>query len=393
MSSLQFIDEELNKLKESGLYNTIRTISDELSSTTVVNGKKVIDMCTNNYLGLANQKELKEAAKAMIEKYGVGPAAVRSIAGTTDKHLELEQKLAEFKHVEATIHLQSGFCANLGVIPALVGENDLIFSDELNHASIIDGCRLSKATIIRFKHADIKDLKEKLEENKNKNCRKLVISDGVFSMDGDIAPLPDITEVSKKYNCIVYVDDAHGEGVLGRNGAGIVDHFKLHGIVDVEVGTLSKAFGIVGGFAAGSQKLIEYLKQKVRPFLFSSSVTLADVGAAIKAVDILRSSSDLVERLWNNARYFQKNMKNAGFDIGKTETPITPVILGDVKLARNFSSKLFEKGIFAQSIGYPTVPMGKARIRVMVHAVHSKEELDYAINAFTEIGKELGVLK
>ncbi len=393
MSSLQFIDEELNKLKESGLYNTIRTISDELSSTTVVNGKKVIDMCTNNYLGLANQKELKEAAKAMIEKYGVGPAAVRSIAGTTDKHLELEQKLAEFKHVEATIHLQSGFCANLGVIPALVGENDLIFSDELNHASIIDGCRLSKATIIRFKHSDVKDLKDKLEENKNKNSRKLVISDGVFSMDGDIAPLPDITEVSKKYNCIVYVDDAHGEGVLGRNGAGIVDHFKLHGIVDVEVGTLSKAFGIVGGFAAGSQKLIEYLKQKVRPFLFSSSVTLADVGAAIKAVDILRSSSNLVERLWNNARYFQKNMKNAGFDIGKTETPITPVILGDVKLARNFSSKLFEKGIFAQSIGYPTVPMGKARIRVMVHAVHSKDELDYAISTFTEIGKELGVLK
>lgn len=393
MDNMKFIDEELSKLKESGLYNTIRTISDELSSTTIVNGKKVLDMCTNNYLGLANKKELKEAAKEMIDKYGVGPAAVRSIAGTTDKHLELEKKLAEFKHVEATIHLQSGFCANLGVIPTLVGEDDLIFSDELNHASIIDGCRLSKASIIRFNHADPKDLENKLKEYNSKNCRKLIITDGVFSMDGDIAPLADLTEVAKKYGCMIYVDDAHGEGVLGTNGAGIVDHFKLHGIVDVEVGTLSKAFGIVGGFAAGSNKLIEYLKQKVRPFLFSSSVTLADVGAAIKAVDILKSSSSLVEKLWDNARYFQSKMKESGFDIGKTQTPITPVILGDVKIAREFSSKLFEKGIFAQAIGYPTVPIGKARIRVMVHAVHSKEDLDYAIKVFKEIGKELNIIK
>lgn len=393
MDNMKFIDEELSKLKESGLYNTIRTISDELSSTTIVNGKKVLDMCTNNYLGLANKKELKEAAKEMIDKYGVGPAAVRSIAGTTDKHLELEKKLAEFKHVEATIHLQSGFCANLGVIPTLVGEDDLIFSDELNHASIIDGCRLSKASIIRFNHADPKDLENKLKEYNIKNCRKLIITDGVFSMDGDIAPLADLTEVAKKHGCMIYVDDAHGEGVLGTNGAGIVDHFKLHGIVDVEVGTLSKAFGIVGGFAAGSNKLIEYLKQKVRPFLFSSSVTLADVGAAIKAVDILKSSSSLVEKLWDNARYFQSKMKESGFDIGKTQTPITPVILGDVKIAREFSSKLFEKGIFAQAIGYPTVPIGKARIRVMVHAVHSKEDLDYAIKVFKEIGKELNIIK
>jgi len=391
MNTLQFIDDELNRLKETGLYNTIRTISEELSSTTIVNGKKVLDMCTNNYLGLANKTELKQAAKEMIDKYGVGPAAVRTIAGTTDKHLELEKKLAEFKHVEATIHLQSGFCANLGVIPTLVGEEDLIFSDELNHASIIDGCRLSKAQIIRFNHADPKDLENKLIENKN--CRKLVITDGVFSMDGDIAPLPELTEVAKKYGCMIYVDDAHGEGVLGKNGAGIVDHFKLHGIVDVEVGTLSKAFGIVGGFAAGSSMLIEYLKQKVRPFLFSSSVTLADVGAAICAVDILKSSSNLVEKLWENAKYFQSKMKEAGFDIGKTQTPITPVMLGDVKLARNFSAKLFEKGIFAQSIGYPTVPIGKARIRVMVHALHSKDELDFAVSTFNEIGKELDVLK
>ncbi len=393
MDTMNFIDEEIDKLKESGLYNTIRTISDQLSSTTIVNGKKVIDMCTNNYLGLANKEELKVAAKEMIDKYGVGPAAVRSIAGTTDKHLELEKKLAEFKHVEAVIHLQSGFSANLGVIPTLVSEADLIFSDELNHASIIDGCRLSKAAIIRFNHSDPKDLEKKLIENKDKKCRKLLITDGVFSMDGDIAPLPELTEVAKKYGCMIYVDDAHGEGVLGTNGAGIVDHFKLHGIVDVEVGTLSKAFGVVGGFAAGSEKLIDYLKQKVRPFLFSSSVTLADVGAAICAVDILKSSSTLVEKLWENARYFQGKMKESGFDIGKTMTPITPVILGDVKLARNFSAKLFEKGIFAQSIGYPTVPIGKARIRVMVHAQHSKEELDFAVDTFKEIGKELGVLR
>jgi glycine C-acetyltransferase len=392
MDPLHFIDEEISKLKETGLYNTIRTISSSLSSNVVVNGKKVIDMCSNNYLGLANNPVLKEVAKKMIDEYGVGPAAVRSIAGTTDKHLELEKKLAAFKHVESSIHLQSGYCANLGVISSLVGEDDIIFSDELNHASIIDGCRLSKAKIVRYKHTDIEDLENQLKSYKSNNCRKLVITDGVFSMDGDIAPLDKITEVAKKYDAIVYVDDAHGEGVLGRNGAGIVDHFKLHNIVDVEVGTLSKAFGIVGGFAAGSERLVDYLKQKVRPFLFSSAVTLADVGAAIAAVDLLQSSSEPVNNLWENARYFQNKMKESGFDIGKTQTPITPIMLGDVKLAREFSSKLFENGIFAQAIGYPTVPMGKARIRVMIHAIHTKDDLDYAYNAFCKIGKELKVI-
>jgi len=392
MDPLHFIDEEISKLKETGLYNTIRTISSSLSSNVVVNGKKVIDMCSNNYLGLANNPVLKEVAKKMIDEYGVGPAAVRSIAGTTDKHLELEKKLAAFKHVESSIHLQSGYCANLGVISSLVGEEDLIFSDELNHASIIDGCRLSKAKIVRYKHTDIEDLENQLKLYKAATCRKLVITDGVFSMDGDIAPLDKITEVAKRYDAIVYVDDAHGEGVLGRNGAGIVDHFKLHNIVDVEVGTLSKAFGIVGGFAAGSGRLVDYLKQKVRPFLFSSAATLADVGAAIAAVDLLQSSSEPVKNLWDNARYFQNKMKESGFDIGKTQTPITPIMLGDVKLAREFSSKLFENGIFAQAIGYPTVPMGKARIRVMIHAIHTKDDLDYAYNAFCKIGKELKVI-
>lgn len=392
MDPLHFIDEEISKLKETGLYNTIRTISSSLSSNVVVNGKKVIDMCSNNYLGLANNPVLKEVAKKMIDEYGVGPAAVRSIAGTTDKHLELEKKLAAFKHVESSIHLQSGYCANLGVISSLVGEEDLIFSDELNHASIIDGCRLSKAKIVRYKHTDIEDLENQLKLYKAATCRKLVITDGVFSMDGDIAPLDKITEVAKRYDAIVYVDDAHGEGVLGRNGAGIVDHFKLHNIVDVEVGTLSKAFGIVGGFAAGSGRLVDYLKQKARPFLFSSAATLADVGAAIAAVDLLQSSSEPVKNLWDNARYFQNKMKESGFDIGKTQTPITPIMLGDVKLAREFSSKLFENGIFAQAIGYPTVPMGKARIRVMIHAIHTKDDLDYAYNAFCKIGKELKVI-
>lgn len=392
MDPLHFIDEEISKLKETGLYNTIRTISSSLSSNVVVNGKKVIDMCSNNYLGLANNPVLKEVAKKMIDEYGVGPAAVRSIAGTTDKHLELEKKLAAFKHVESSIHLQSGYCANLGVISSLVGEEDLIFSDELNHASIIDGCRLSKAKIVRYKHTDIEDLENQLKLYKAATCRKLVITDGVFSMDGDIAPLDKITEVAKRYDAIVYVDDAHGEGVLGRNGAGIVDHFKLHNIVDVEVGTLSKAFGIVGGFAAGSGRLVDYLKQKARPFLFSSAATLADVGAAIAAVDLLQSSSEPVKNLWDNARYFQNKMKESGFDIGKTQTPITPIMLGDVKLAREFSSKLFENGIFAQAIGYPTVPMGKARIRVMIHAIHTQDDLDYAYNAFCKIGKELKVI-
>ncbi|MCX8059459.1 MAG: glycine C-acetyltransferase [Spirochaetes bacterium] len=392
MSKLDFIDQTIESLKNDGLYNIIRTIGSALDSWIIVNGKKVLDMCSNNYLGLANNEDLKKAAIRGIEEYGVGPAAVRSIAGTTEKHLELEKMLAEFKKVEATIHLQSGFCANLGVIPALVSSEDLIFSDELNHASIIDGCRLSKAEIIRYAHNDVNDLEKKLKENKDKNCKKLVITDGVFSMDGDIAPLPEIYEVAKKYDALVYVDDAHGEGVLGDSGRGIVDHFHLHGKVDVEVGTLSKAFGIVGGFASGSSKLIDYLKQKVRPFLFSSASTPADIYASIKAIEILKESSDLVNKLWQNAKYFQSKIKKLGFDIGKTQTPITPIIIGEAKTAQEFSKKLFEEGIFAQAIGYPTVPKGKARIRVMIHAIHSEKDLDFAIEKFEKIGKELKII-
>ncbi len=392
MAKLDFIQEDLEALKKEGLYINIRVIGSPQDAWTIVNGKKVLNMCSNNYLGFANHPKLKEAAKKAIEDYGVGPAAVRTIAGTMTLHLELEEKLAKFKGREAVISFQSGFNANLATIPALVGREDVIFSDELNHASIIDGCRLSRAKIIRFAHADPEDLAEKMEQEAKNYRRALVVTDGVFSMDGDIAPLPEIVEVAKKYDAIVMVDDAHGEGVLGRDGRGIVDHFGLHEEVDLEVGTLSKAFGVVGGYVAGNADVIEYLRQKARPFLFSSAVTPADVAACIAAVDILTESGELVEKLWENTRYFKEGMKTLGFDIGQSVTPITPVMLGEATLAQEFSKRLFDEGVFAQAIGYPTVPRGKARIRVMLSAVHSKEDLDYALDKFAKIGRELGVI-
>jgi len=393
MGKLDFLVEEVEALKREGLYTTIRTIGSPQGAWVIVDGKKVLNMCANNYLGFANHPKLKEAAKKAIDEFGVGPAAVRTIAGTMSLHLELEEKLAKFKGAEATISFQSGFNANLATIPAIVGKEDAIFSDELNHASIIDGCRLSRATIIRFAHRDPADLERKLREEGGKYRRKLVITDGVFSMDGDIAPLPEIAEISEKYDALLMVDDAHGEGVLGRGGRGIVDHFGLHGKVHIEVGTLSKAFGVVGGYVAGSKALIEFLKQKARPFLFSSAVTPADVAACIAAVDILTESDELVRKLWDNASYFKKGMVERGFDIGHSETPITPVMLGEAPLAQEFSRRLFEEGIFAQAIGYPTVPRGKARIRVMISATHSRDDLDFALDKFEKIGKELGVLR
>ncbi|HHF52900.1 MAG TPA: glycine C-acetyltransferase [candidate division WOR-3 bacterium] len=392
MGKLDFIDKEIEQLKKDGLYIIIRTIESPQGAWIVVDGKKVLNMCSNNYLGFANHPKLKEKAKEAIDKFGVGPAAVRTIAGTMSLHIELEKKLAEFKGAEATISFQSGFNANLATIPALVGKEDVIFSDELNHASIIDGCRLSKATIVRYKHNDPEDLEKKLEEYKDFPGKKLIVTDGVFSMDGDIVPLDKIVEVAEKYDAITMVDDAHGEGVLGRGGRGIVDHFKLHGKVDIEVGTLSKAFGVVGGYVAASKKVVEYLRQKARPFLFSSAVTPGDVAACIAAVDILTESDELVNRLWDNANYFKTEMKNLGFDLGISQTPITPVMLGDAKLAQEFSKNLFKEGIFAQAIGYPTVPKGKARIRVMISATHSKDDLDFALEKFEKIGKELGVI-
>lgn len=391
MDKLEFLKRELESLREQSLYNEIRTIEGPQGAWIVVNGKRVLNLCSNNYLGFANNAELREASKKAVDEYGVGPGAVRTIAGTQAVHLELERKLASFKHAEACIVLQGGFVANLAVIPTITGDGDIIFSDELNHASIIDGCRLSKARVVRYAHNDAADLRKKIEENKDSARRMLVVTDGVFSMDGDIAPLPDIVDVADEYGAIVMVDDAHGEGVLGDSGRGIVNHFKLEGRVDIEVGTLSKAFGVMGGYVTGSQTLINYLKQRGRPFLFGTGITAADTAAAIAAVDVLTRSDELVRRLWDNAKYFQNKLKDAGFDIGGTETPITPVMLGEEKIASAFSRKLFDENIFAQAISYPTVPKGKARIRCMLSAAHEKEDLDFAQDAFVRVARELGV--
>ncbi|MGB5933014.1 MAG: glycine C-acetyltransferase [Anaerolineae bacterium] len=388
---LAFLDEQIEELKEQGLYNVIRTIESPQGAWITVDGKRVLNFCANNYLGLCNHPQLKEAAQKALEKYGVGPGAVRSIAGTMNLHLELEKRLAEFKGVEAAISLQSGFCANLATIPALVGREDVIFSDELNHASIIDGCRLSRAKIVRFAHRDAKNLREVVEAERDYR-RGLILTDGVFSMDGDIAPLPDLVEVAEEHNLLLMVDDAHGEGVLGRGGRGVVDHFGLHRRVDIEMGTLSKAFGVVGGYIAGRKKIVEWLRQRGRPFIFSSAVTPADTAACIAAVDLLESSTELVDKLWDNTRYFKEGMKSLGFDTGKSETPITPVMLGEAPLAQEFSRRLFEKGVFAMAIGYPTVPRGLARIRVMNSASHSGEDLDKGLSIFEKVGKELGVI-
>jgi glycine C-acetyltransferase len=388
---LTWIDEELNNLKETGFYNKIRTMDSPQGPSVIVDGKRVLNFCANNYLGLANHPRVVEAAIDAMKKYGIGPGAVRSIAGTMSLHVELERRMAEFKRVEAAITFQSGFTANGATIPALVGKEDAIFSDELNHASIIDGSRLSGAKIHRFKHADPADLDRVIQEAQGSYRRGLMITDGVFSMDGDFAPLDKLVEVSDKYGLMTMVDDAHGEGVMGEGGRGIVDHFKLHGKIDIELGTFSKAFGVVGGVVAGNARIIEWLRQRGRPFLFSSAVTVPDIAACIAAVDLLEESTDLVDRLWKNARYFQEEMRKLGFDTGLTQTPITPVMLGDVQLAREFSRQLFEEGIFAMALGFPTVPIGKARIRVMISAAHSQDDLDQALDAFDRVGKRLGV--
>jgi len=390
LEKLRFAEDVVNELRVSGLYNEIKIIASAQGAWIEIEGKRVLNMCSNNYLGLANDPRLLAAAKQAVDQFGVGPAAVRSIAGTTTLHDELDKQVARFKRVEAALTLQSGFMANVAVIPALVGKGDTIVSDELNHASIIDGSRLSRAEIKPYKHADLGSLEEVLKSVQS--GRILVITDGVFSMDGDIAPLPEIVDISEKYGAMTMVDDAHGEGVLGESGRGIVDHFHLHGKVDVEVGTFSKAIGTIGGFAAGSSRLITYLKQKARPFLFSSALTPADVASTSKAIEILTESGDLVAKLWDNAHYFKQGMSALGFNIGVSQTPITPVMLGDVQLATEFSRQLFAKGIFATKIGFPTVPQGKARIRMMISATHSKEDLDFALMQSAIVGRALGVI-
>ncbi len=391
MNKLDWIKKSLNELKRENLFIKIKTIESSIGPETKVNGKWVLNFSSNNYLGLANHPKIKSAAKKAIDQYGISPCAVRTISGTTKLHLELEKEISKFKKVEDAVLFQSGFTANLSVIPSIMGENDTIFSDELNHASIIDSCRLSKAEIIKYNHLDLFDLETKIKKTKPAG-KKLIVSDGVFSMDGDIAPLPDIVKIAQKFNCITMIDDAHGEGVLGENGRGIVDHYKLHGKIDIEIGTLSKAFGVVGGFAAGKKTIIEWLKQKARPFLFSSAMTIPDVAACLAAVKILCKNDSLVKKLWKNTLYFKEKMKKFGFDIGKSQTPITPIMIGDAKKAKIFSKKLFEMGIFATAITYPTVPKGRERIRVIISSLHNKSHLDKAIKIFLKVGKELKII-
>lgn len=389
---LAFIDEDVASLKEQGLFIHIPTIESAQGPWLIVNGKRVLNFCSNNYLGLADHPRMKEAAKKAIDQFGVGPAAVRSIAGTISLHLEFERRIAAFKGVEDALYVQSGFCANQAAIPPLVGKEDVVFSDRLNHASIIDGCRLSGAKIIVYEHCDAADAERVIRENLPNYRRGMLITDGVFSMDGDIAPLDKLYEIAERYGVLTMVDDAHGEGVLGRGGRGIVDHFGLHGKFDVEIGTLSKAFGVVGGVIAGKHKIVDYLRQKARPFLFSSAVTATDTAACLAAVDILESSTELVDRLWENTRYFKAEVKRLGFDTGNSVTPITPIMLGEAPLAKEFSKRLFDNGVFAMAIGFPTVPRGKARIRVMISASHSKDDLDKGLEVFAKVGKELGVI-
>ena len=394
---LQYIRDELAQMRETKSYITIRTMESAADGWMTVDGKRVLNFCTNNYLGLANHPRLKRKAQEAIDTWGVGPAAVRTIAGTQALHLAFERRMAEFKDVDAALLVQSGFCANQAAIPALVGrdratgEQDVIFSDRLNHASIIDGARLSGAKIVVYEHCDPTSLEEIIEANMANYRRGLMITDGVFSMDGDVAPLDKIYAVATKYDLLTMVDDAHGEGVLGQ-GKGIVSHFGLEGRFDVEIGTMSKAFGVMGGVIAGHKTVIDYIRQKARPNLFSSALTPADTAACMAAIEYVDGHPERVEKLWQNAEYFKAGMARLGLDTGRTETPIVPVMLGDVKLAKTFSAQLFENEVFAMALGFPTVPEGQARIRVMNTAAHTQEDLDFGLAAFEKTARQLGVI-
>ncbi|MFC7394666.1 glycine C-acetyltransferase [Scopulibacillus cellulosilyticus] len=388
-----FLKENLEDLKGKGLYNEIDTLESANGPVIKINGKELINLSSNNYLGLATDKRLIEACNEATKTYGVGAGAVRTINGTLKVHIELEEKLAKFKHTEAAIAYQSGFNCNMAAISAVMDKNDAILSDELNHASIIDGCRLSKAKIIRFNHSDMDDLRAKAKEATESGLynKVMVITDGVFSMDGDIAKLPEIVKIAEEFDLITYVDDAHGSGVLGK-GAGTVKHFGLSDKVDFQIGTLSKAIGVVGGYVAGKQDLIDWLKVRSRPFLFSTSLTPGAAAACIEAIDILSNSTELQEKLWENADYLKQGLKDIGFDIGNSETPITPVIIGDEVKTQKFSKRLNEEGVYAKSIVFPTVPRGTGRVRNMPTAAHTKEMLDQAISTYKKVGKELGII-
>lgn len=388
-----YLEKELDQLKEKGLYNTIDILESENGACIIVDGKKMINLASNNYLGFANREELKKACIEATETYGVGAGAVRTINGSLKIHQQLEEKIAEFKGTEAAIAFQSGLNCNMGAISAVMTKEDAILSDELNHASIIDGCRLSGAKIIRIKHQDMKDLEKKAKEAiESKKYKKIMyITDGVFSMEGDIARLPEIIPIVEKYGLITCVDDAHGSGVTGK-GAGTVKHFGLSDKIDMQMGTLSKAIGVVGGYVAGSKTLIDWLKARSRPFLFSTSLTPGAAAAALASITLMQEHPELVEKVWENANYFKEELKKVGYNIGMSETPITPVILGDEKVTQTFSKKLIEHGIYAKPIVYPTVPLGTGRIRNMPTAEHTREKLDEAVAVYQKIGKEMEII-
>src|SRR5690349_16632720 len=394
---LSFLTDQLDELKAKGTHFKLRVLDDEQAPVCTFDGKKVINLASNNYLGLTTHPKLREAALEATKKYGVGSGAVRTIAGTMAIHMELEERIARFKNVEACVVFQSGFTANAGTVSAFLGKDDFIISDQLNHASIIDGARLSRAKILVFNHKDVGHAEEQLKSVKDQPGKKLLISDGVFSMDGDIGPLPGLCEVAEKYGAIMMVDDAHSSGVLGRNGRGTIDHFNVHGRVDVQVGTLSKAIGSLGGYVCGSKDLIDFLYHRARPFLFSTSHPPSVAASCIAAFDVLEKEPERIEKLWENTRYWKKELGNLGYNIGgintpASETPITPVIIGDGKLTMEFSRELFKEGVMGTGIAFPTVPEGKARVRTIMTATHTRQELDRALEVLKKVGKKMGIL-
>jgi glycine C-acetyltransferase len=394
---LSYLSVQINQLKQKGTHFKLRVLQDEQEPVCTFDGKQVINLASNNYLGLTTHPKLREAAIAATKKYGVGSGAVRTIAGTMKIHMELEEKIARFKNVEACVVFQSGFTANAGTVSAILGKEDFIISDELNHASIIDGARLSRAKILVFRHKDAAHAEEQLASVKNQPGHKLVITDGVFSMDGDIGALPQLCDLAEKYGAIMMVDDAHASGVLGRNGRGTIDHFNVHGRVDVQVGTLSKAIGALGGYVCGSRDLIDFLYHRARPFLFSTSHPPSVAATCIAAFEVLETEPERMETLWENTRYFKKELANLGFNIGgvntpASETPITPIIVGEGKLAMDFSRELFKEGVMATGIAFPTVAEGKARIRTIMTAMHTRDQLAQALEILKRVGKRMGIL-
>jgi glycine C-acetyltransferase len=388
---LHYLDDELAALRQQGLYRRLRVLDDEQKAHTTIDHRSVVNLSSNNYLGLTTHPRLRERAADALHRFGVGSGSVRTIAGTMEIHMELERKLAEFKRTEAAVVFQSGFTANAGTVSSILGKDDFIVSDELNHASIIDGARLSRATIKVFPHRDVTSART-IVETLPRDRRRLIITDGVFSMDGDLGPLPALCDLADEFGCVMMVDDAHASGVFGRNGRGTIDHFAMHGRVDVQVGTLSKAIGSLGGYVAGSRALIDFLCHRARPFLFSTSHPPSVAASCLAAIEVLETEPELIDRLWENTRFFKSGLEGLGFNTGHSESPITPVIVGEAATAMRLSDRLFEEGVFAQGIGFPTVAQGKARVRTIVTATHTREDLTFALDCFGKVGRELGII-